>query len=132
MDLFPLSEPFRFVIWMVGISFVLSVLISLKPLMFLGETTRYAEHTVVLQVMMFVLLSRVGHWDALLVVCPDLFVGGVLGQYGKLSSSSTVTLEKMKRDLLPLIQGFDIEGNQDLLGRPLSGRCYFLRGRHRF
>ncbi len=56
MDPFLSSAPFRFVIWMVGISFVLSGLISLKPLMFLGETTRYAEHTVVLQVMMFVLL----------------------------------------------------------------------------
>ena len=108
---FPSSEPFRFVIWMVGISFVLSVLISLKPLMFLGETTRYAEHTVVLQVMMFVLLSRVGHWDALLWI---VLIYSLVAYWVNMENYLRIyaDFEKIKRDLPLLIQAVDTEGTK--------------------
>jgi hypothetical protein len=52
------SGVFAFMVTTIAISFILSWLISLKPLMFLGEAGRYAEHTIMAQVMVFVLLVQ--------------------------------------------------------------------------
>ena len=72
-------------LWITGVSFFLSCLISLKPLMFLGEAPRYAEHTVMLQVILCVVLVKTADLDALLWLVLRIFAGCVLVQRGKLS-----------------------------------------------
>ena len=103
------SDAFGFMLWITGVSFFLSCLISLKPLMFLGEAPRYAEHTVMVQVILCVVLVKAANLDALLwlvlgysLVAYWFSVENYLRLYGD--------SEKVKRDLPPLIQGIDVKG----------------------
>jgi len=103
------SDAFGFMLWITGVSFFLSCLISLKPLMFLGEAPRYAEHTMMVQVILCVVLGKGANLDALLwlvlgysLVAYWFSVENYLRLYGD--------SEKVKRDLPPLIQGIDVKG----------------------
>jgi hypothetical protein len=103
------SQLFAFMVATIGVSFLLSWLISLKPLMFLGEAGRYAEHTVMLQAMVFVVLAQIMNLRALLW----LVLGYSLVAYW-FSMESFLRIyagsERLKRNLSLLVEKIDAEG----------------------
>jgi hypothetical protein len=102
-------ELFTFMVVTIGVSFLLSWMISFKPLMFLGEAGRYAEHTVMAQAMVFVVLTHTMNLRALLW----LALGYSLVAYW-FSMENFVHIyagsERLKRNLPLLVEKIDTEG----------------------
>lgn len=100
---------FHFMLDVIAVSFLVSLLTSFKHMMFLGEAQRYAEHTVMFQVLIFVFMAQATDLELL----KWLILGySVLAYVVNVEAyvSRHVELVSLRRDMELIVKDIDREG----------------------